>query len=321
MRVAFLGTPEFACPSLLAVHASRHELVRVVSQPDRPRGRGQKLEPSAVRAAARRLGLDECVWERGGREAMTKELLALELDAIVIVAFGHILRQPLLEGPRHGCINVHASLLPRWRGPAPIHRAVVAGDRTTGVSIMRLAAGVDTGPVYTQRQIPIGPDDDTPALHDRLAALGAGSLVETLDRIEGDGLEAVPQPEDGVTYAPLLHKREGSARFDRPAVVVHDRVRGLLPWPAVTVRWGKAPLKLLRTRVVDAEAHAAPGFVVSIDSGGVAVACSAGVLVIEELQPAGRSRMSAADFARGHGLRVGDTLAAREDFVEEPVRE
>lgn len=321
MRVAFLGTPDFARPSLLALHESHHELALVVSQPDRPKGRGQKLQPSAVRTTARRLELDECVWERGARDAMTQRLLELELDAIVIVAFGHILRRPLLEGPRYGCINVHASLLPRWRGPAPIHRAVVAGDRVTGVSIMQLEAGVDTGPVFARREVTIENHDDTVALHDRLADIGAEALVDTLDGIEREGLSARPQVEQGVTHAPLLHKREGSARFDRSARSVHDRVRGLLPWPAVTVLWEDRPLKLLRTRVLEEESgRPGPGTVMAVEPDRLLVACADGVLAIEELQPAGKPRMNAADFARGHELEPGDLLRPREDFVEEPVR-
>lgn len=319
MRLVFCGTPDFAVPHLEAVHAAGHEIPLVLSQPDRPRGRGQKLSPTPVRAAARRLGLPDLTLERGraAREAMYERVLGLDPEVVVVVAFGHIVRQPLLDGPAHGCVNVHASLLPRWRGPAPIHRAILAGDDETGVSTMRLEAGVDTGPWYEQARTSIGPDDTTPQLHDRLAAMGAGLLVSTLAGLAAGELRATPQPEAGATHAPLLKREEGSTRLDRPARVVHDRVRALQPWPGVAVMLDDLRLKLVEATVEDdAGVEAAPGTILGLEGDELRVACAPGVLRVRRLQPPGKPPMTPRAFAQGHPLPGGATLRPVPGFVE-----
>lgn len=313
MRIVFLGTPEFACPSLRALVDAGHELPLVVSQPDKVRGRRQKPQPTPVRALAQELELPNTTLERGGRDALYRRILDLEPDAAVVVAFGHIIREPLLRGPRLGCINVHASLLPRWRGPAPIHRAIVAGDAETGVGIMALEEGVDTGPVFLSRSTPIGPDETTADLHDRLAALGAEALVETLAGLAAGTLEAEEQDPEAATHAPLLRREEGSVDFAASARRVHDRIRGLFPWPAVTVLHGGRRLKLLSTSV-DPAASGQPGEVLEVDAEGFLVACGEGGIRLRRVQPEARAAMDAADYVRGYDLTPGTVLTPLPGF-------
>jgi methionyl-tRNA formyltransferase len=316
VRLAFLGTPDFACPSLAALVAAGHDVALVVSQPDKVRGRGRKPSPTPVRALADRLNLGHTVLERGrvAREALYEHVLDLAPEVVVVVAFGHILREPLLHGAPFGCVNVHASLLPRWRGPAPIHRAIVAGDTLTGVCTMELEAGVDTGGIYLQRETPIGPEETAGDVHDRLARLGAEVLVETLEDLPR-GLRPRPQGEEGMTHAPLLRREEGSVAFDQAARTCHDRVRGLSPWPAVTVLHGDRRLKLLRTRSADARPDASPGTVIAVGRESFSVACGVGALEVLEVQPQAKRAMGAADYARGYRLQAGDVLRTLPDFA------
>ena len=311
MRIVFLGTPDFACPSLSAIHAAGHEIPLVVSQPDRPRGRRGASEPSPVRARAAELGLESCSLEKGGRKALYARVLEHEPDVVVVVAFGHIIREPLLNGPRHGCLNLHASLLPRWRGPAPIHRAIVAGDGLSGVSTMRLEAGVDTGPVYGTEALIIGGDETAGELHDRLAEMGASLLVETLAGLEAGFLHPLPQETEGITHAPLLRKEEGSVDFDASPRRVHDRIRGLSPWPGITVEWEGRRLKLSDSRVLPPSATAidtVPGTILAVDAEGMTVACREGSILIARLQLAGRKWTEPEAFARGESLSAGQLL-------------
>lgn len=322
MRLAFLGTPEFALPSLRLLHEAGHEIALVLSQPDRPRGRGLKLQASPVRGLAMELGLPNAALAKGQRQEIYTRLLGLGLDAVIVVAFGHILREPILSGTPYGCINVHASLLPRWRGPAPIHRALMAGDTRTGVSIMRLDAGVDTGPVYLRRETPIDPLERSSQLHDRLAKLGAELLLATLDRIVQETLLPEDQTHEEARHAPLLVKEEGSARFDRPALDVHNRVRALQPWPSVTVLHGERRLKLLRGHVIEPDGgigwtpSSVPGEVLRVDAQGLAIACAQSVYLLEELQPEAKGPMAAAAYARGAGVTAGERLLPLPGFRE-----
>lgn len=305
MRTVFLGTPDFAVPCLEALAGTRHEPLLVVSQPDKVRGRGSAEVPTPVRARARALGLPETVLEKGARRALYERVLALEPEIVIVVAFGHILREPLLNGAPHGCLNVHASLLPRWRGPAPIHRAVVAGDEETGVCTMRLEEGVDTGPVYDRAAIAIGPDETTGELHDRLAALGAELLVRTLDAIEDGGLAPRPQDSEGITHAPLLHKEEGSVDFARPALEVHDRIRGFDPWPGITVGHRDGVLKLAASHC-DPDRPGPVGELIAIDESGLWVGCATGSVRVARVQAPGTRWMSPLEYARGRGLELGE---------------
>lgn len=289
MRVIFLGTPEFSVPALRAI-AARHEVVAVYSQPPRAAGRGQKPRPSPVQAAAEALGLAVRTPARLKSPEDQADFAALGADVAVVVAYGLILPQPVLDAPRLGCLNIHASILPRWRGAAPIHRAVMAGDAETGAAIMQMEAGLDTGPVLAEARTPIGAGDTTADLHDRLAEMGASLIVDVLDRLP---LPAVPQAAEGVTYAAKIDKAEARIDWSRPAAEVDRLIRGLSPFPGAWCLAGEERLKLLRSRVVPGEG--APGAVLD----GFTIACGQGAVEIIEAQREGKRPMPAAEVLRG----------------------
>ena len=323
MRVVFSGTPDFAVPSLDALVWEGFEIPLVVSQPDRVRGRRGQPEPSPVRARAHALGLATAVLERGraAREELYARILDCRPDVVVVVAFGHIVREPLLHAARLGCVNVHASLLPRWRGPAPGHTAIVAGDEESGVCTMQLAEGVDTGDVYLRHAIPIGPDETAGQLHDRLAALGAELLPRTLRELDEGSLSGTPQNSTGITHAPMLDKSEGSVDFATPARRVHDRIRGLDPWPGVTVRHGDRRLKLSASHAPTvATQDAVPGTVLDLDESGLVIACADGHVRVGRVQAEGKRVLEALAYARGHGLARGDRFLPLEGFAPRDPR-
>jgi len=231
LRLAFLGSPDFAVPTLHAVIEAGHDVVRVYAQPPRPAGRGKRDRPTAVQQAAEAAGIEVRTPRTLRDPEAQAAFAALDLDAAVVVAYGLILPAPILEAPRLGCVNVHASLLPRWRGAAPIHRAILAGDTVTGVTIMRMDEGLDTGPMLLRRSVPIAPETTATELHDALAALGAELIVPALAGLASGDLEATPQPEDGVTYARKLERDEGRLDFTRPAAELERLVRAFDPWP------------------------------------------------------------------------------------------
>ena len=292
MRVIFMGTPGFSVPALEAV-AARHEVVCVYTQPPRAAGRGQKPRPSPVQAAAEALGLPVRTPARLKAPEDQADFAALGADVAVVVAYGLILPQPVLDAPRLGCLNIHASILPRWRGAAPIHRAVMAGDAETGVAIMQMEAGLDTGPVLAEARTPIGPEDTTGDLHDRLAGMGAALIAEVLDRLP---LDAVPQPDEGVTYAAKIDKAEARIDWTRPAAEVDRLIRGLSPFPGAWCEVAGERVKLLRARVVPGEG--APGAVL----GPLVVACGAGAVEVLELQRQGKRPLPTAEALRGMPL-------------------
>ena len=310
LRAVFMGSPEFAVPSLHAV-ARRCELVAVVSQPDRPAGRGRKLTPPAVKVAAEALGVPvlQPTAVRHGKLLALLEPYAPEI--IVVTAYGRILGEEVLNLPEHGCVNVHASLLPRWRGAAPIQRAVLAGDAQTGVAIMKMDIGCDTGPVYRMRATPIGPEETSGQLFERLAVLGG----EVLDEFLAEFPE-VPPPVDQAeldgepVHAAKLDKAEGVVDWARPAANVIDHVRGMDPWPAAVTHRGELVLKLYaagRSDLARPE-DAAPGTVLAVDEAGVHVCCADGVVRVGELQPPGKRRMPARDYAVGQPFAAGERL-------------
>ena len=289
MRVIFMGTPEFSVPALRAI-AARHEVVAVYSQPPRAAGRRQKPRPSPVQAAAEALGLAVRTPARLKSPEDQADFAALGADVAVVVAYGLILPQPVLDAPRLGCLNIHASILPRWRGAAPIHRAVMAGDAETGVAIMQMEAGLDTGPVLAEARTPIGAGDTTADLHDRLAEMGASLIVDVLDRLP---LPAVPQAAEVVTYAAKIDKAEARIDWSRPAAEVDRLIRGLSPFPGAWCLAGEERLKLLRSRVVPGEGT--PGAVLD----GFTIACGQGAVEIIEAQREGKRPMPAAEVLRG----------------------
>ncbi len=289
MKIVFMGTPDFSIPVLEALHQA-HEIVAVYCQPPRPAGRGKADRPSPVQARAEALGLQVRHPVSLRSEAAAKDFAALGADVAVVVAYGLILPQAVLDAPRLGCLNIHASLLPRWRGAAPIHRAIMAGDRETGICIMQMEAGLDTGPVLMREATPIGAEETTADLHDRLSAMGARLICKALESLP---LPAVPQAVEGVTYAAKIDKAEARVDFTKPAVEVDRLTRGLSPFPGAWVQVGGERVKLLRSRLADGQG--APGQVL----GGFTIACGTGAVEVTEAQREGKRPMSADEVLRG----------------------
>jgi len=306
MRLAFLGTPDFALETLKALHAAGHEIAAVYSQPPRPAGRGQQPRPSPVQAWATDRNMPVRTPLSFKAVSDVAEFAALDLDIAVVAAYGMLLPQSILDAPRQGCLNVHASLLPRWRGAAPIQRAILAGDSETGVTIMQMEAGLDTGPMLLRESIAIGPHTTAGALHDDLAVLGARLIVEALERLPT--LEPASQPETGVTYAEKIDKRESRIHWSAPAVAVDRRVRAFTPWPGA---WFPLP-DGTRIRVLAGEAledqsgnPVAPGTVLD---AALTIACGTGSYRPVRVQPAGKAAMDVAAFLRGRSVLPGTAL-------------
>jgi len=307
VRILFFGTPAFAVPSLRALANSPHQVVAVVTQPDRPRGRGQKLVPSEVKAAAIELGLDVWQAERLRTEEFENRVRAAAADLGVVAAYGRILSASLLSIPRLGMINVHASLLPRWRGAAPVHRAVIAGDSETGVTIMQVVEALDAGPMLARLPTPIGPDESSDVLEARLAELGAGLLIETVNAMARGPLTASPQDERAVTYAAKLERHESSLDWHQPAPVLHNLIRGLQPWPVCAALLHGRRVMLRKSHPIADERHTAtPGTILRVDSDALVVAASAGAIRLLDLQPEGRPPMTIRDYLNGRPLNPGD---------------
>ena len=320
MRLIFAGTPEFAQVALAALHAAGHELVLVLTQPDRPAGRGMKLLPSPVKqwaldhnvpvAQPRSLRLDGKYPEDAAAARQT--LLEAKADVMIVAAYGLILPQWVLDLPPKGCLNIHASLLPRWRGAAPIHRAIEAGDTQTGITIMQMDAGLDTGDMLLVLSCTIAPTDTTAVLHDRLADLGGQAIVQALASL--DSLPRQPQPLEGVNYAHKIDKAEAALDWALSAEVLARRIRAFDPFPGMTVPLATASgvetLKLWQAVAEAAAMTAQPGTVLSADASGVRVACAEGQLCLTQLQRPGGKRLGAADFLRGCPLQPGQRLVA-----------
>lgn len=297
MRLVFAGTPEFSVPCLEACRASGAEVVAVYTQPDRPAGRGRKLTPSPVKQAALAAGIAVEQPESLKSTDVQQALADYRPDLLVVVAYGLILPRKVLAIPRLGCWNVHASLLPRWRGAAPVQRAILAGDRESGVDLMRMEAGLDTGPVLLERRAPISRDDTGGSLHDRLAMLGAEALADGLRRtLAGEALVATPQPEDGVTYAHKLDKAEAKLDFSRPALELERQVRAFDPWPVAEGEIAGEPLRIWAARAIELDHHASPGRVLAAGRDGIDLACGAGALRVTAVQRAGGKCIGAVDY-------------------------
>jgi len=294
MRIVFMGTPDFSVPVLDALVDAGHEIVAVYCQPPRPAGRGKLERPTPVHTRALDLGL-EVRHPKSLRDAEAQAAFAaLDAEIGVVVAYGLILPQPILDAPARGCLNIHASLLPRWRGAAPIHRAIMAGDGETGICIMQMDAGLDTGPVLLRRATLIGKEETTGELHDRLSRLGAAAIVEALDRI--DSLNPEPQPDEGVTYAEKIDKAEARVDWSRPAVEVARHIRGLAPFPGAWCEIGGERVKLLGARATGGAGF--PGEVI----GPLTIACGIGAVEITRAQRPGKRPMETEEFLRGFDM-------------------
>ena len=317
LKVAFAGTPEFAAAALQAIHAAGHDVPLVLTQPDRPAGRGMKLTPSPVKHLAQSLGIaiaqprslrldgkypDEAAAGRAALEAAAA-------DVLVVAAYGLILPEWVLALPRLGCLNIHGSLLPRWRGAAPIHRAIEAGDRETGITIMQMDAGLDTGAMLAIQRDGIRFDDTTGTLHDRLAALGARMIVASLADAARGALRPVAQPEEGVTYAHKIAKSEAAIAWSLPADVIERRVRAFDPFPGASFTAAGETIKLWRAQVERLDDAAAPGTVVAVDGQQLVVACGDGALALLDVQRPGGKRAPVANWLQGHALARGDLFA------------
>lgn len=304
MRLIFMGSPAFSVPVLEALVAAGHEIVAVYTQPPRPAGRGKKQRPCPVHARALALTLDvrhPASLKEAEEQAAFSELRA---DAAVVVAYGLLLPQELLDAPAHGCLNIHASLLPRWRGAAPIHRAIMAGDRETGICIMQMEAGLDTGPVLYQETISIAPDETTAALHEHLSDLGARSIVQSLKDLSQ--LQARPQSSVGICYAQKIDKSEAQIDWSLPAEILDRQIRGLSPFPGAWAMLRGERVKFLGSALISCEQPlASAGTVLDDDLG---IACGSGALRITRLQRAGKSAQSSAEFLRGTPVIAGEQL-------------
>ena len=304
MRLIFAGTPEFAASSLRAIIDAGHRVALVLTQPDRPAGRGMALHASPVKQLALAAGIEifqPLTLKDADAQARVR---AVEADLMVVAAYGLILPQAVLDMPRLGCINIHASLLPRWRGAAPIQRAILAGDSETGVCIMQMEAGLDTGPVLLSAALPIAEEDTSATLHDKLAALGAQLIVDALGRLP---LPASPQPEDGVTYAAKIEKHEAALDWRQPASVLIRRVRAFIPFPGAISSLDGNPLKIWNAEVVPEGGE--PGVVLAADRHGIVVACGEGALRLTELQKAGGKRLPVQQFFAGTPVLAGSRFA------------
>ena len=303
MRLAFMGSPDFAVPALRALHGAGHEIVAVYTQPPRPAGRGQLLSRCPVHVAAEAWGLTVHHPASLKRDpAAQAAFAAMRLDAAVVAAYGLILPQAMLDAPKRGCLNIHASLLPRWRGAAPIHAAVLAGDRETGVTIMQMEAGLDTGPMLMRGTVPIGERGTTAVLHDELAELGATLIVRALT----ERPQSVPQPSEGVTYAVKLTRADGALDWTRSAADLDRQVRALNPWPGTWSRFGDETLKVLEAEPGKLITKRPPGTVLR----DLTVACGTGTLRLLRVQRPGRAPMAAEAFLRGAPIAAGTLLGA-----------
>jgi methionyl-tRNA formyltransferase len=309
VRVLFFGTPAFAVPSLTALLASSHQVVGVVTQPDRPRGRGQHVTAGPVKEAALAAALPVLQPDRLKTPDAGEAMRALAPDLGVVAAYGRLLPQTLLDLPPMGMINVHASLLPRWRGAAPVHRAILAGDRTTGVTIMRVVLALDAGPMLASRETPIGDDETSGELEGRLAGMGASLLIEVVDRLASGPVAERAQDEGAVTYAARLERRESQIDWRRPAVAIHNQIRGLQPWPLAAAILNERRVSLLNSTVDAAcTTQTEPGIVVAVDRDAFVVRAGDGCVRVLALQEAGRAAMTTAQYLNGRPVREGDRL-------------
>lgn len=305
LKIIFMGTPTFAVPALQALIDSPHIVIAVYTQPARPAGRGYELQKSPVQHLAE--AHDIPVYDPINFKSVDAldEFKALQADVAVVAAYGLILPQALLEMPRYGCINIHASLLPRWRGAAPIQRAILAGDKESGITIMQMDAGLDTGAILSHQSVPITSTTTAHLLHDQLASLGGQMMIETLDLLLQGKINAVPQPTQGITYAEKIKKEEAVIDWNQPAEIIERQIRAFNPWPGASFTWDGQIVKIWQASIVKGSHQDSPGTILNED---FVIACGQDALKIEILQPSGKKPMSVPDFKNGHAIPVGKVL-------------
>lgn len=308
-KIVFMGTPLFAVPSLEALIEAGHLVAAVVTQPDKPQGRGMGSLPSPVKKAALAHGIRVFEPVKLRDDSFIRELKGLGADFFVVVAYGKILPQTVLDIPPKGCVNLHASLLPKYRGAAPINRAIVNGEGETGVSTMLMDAGMDTGPVLLEKRVRIGEDDTAEDLSKSLSTVGATLLVETIGLLSEDKIRPRAQDGSNATYAPMLKKEDGEIDWTKTARDIKNLIRGLYPWPGAYTRWKGKTIKVHSGRVVEGEARGTAGAIVGVSKEGILVACGSGLFEITELQPENKRRMSAGDFVQGYRITEGERFA------------
>lgn len=311
MNIVFMGTPDFALPTLQQLYKSNHNIQLVVTQPDRPKGRGRESTPPPVKQFAIENGLPVLQPENSANPEVVQTLSKLNADIFIIVAFGQILRENLLALPRHFCMNLHSSLLPKYRGAAPINWAIINGETESGVTTMKMDKGLDTGDILLTRKVSIKPEDDAQLLHDTLALQGAALVLETLQQLEAGTLNPIPQDSSISSYAPKLKKEDGLISWNDSALKIHNRVRGLSPWPGAFSFLGAKRLRIYRTEVAIGDPSDQPGNIVRTSDRGIEVGTSDQRIVITELQPEGKRRMSAKSFLAGHKLVTGDKFSSQ----------
>ncbi len=302
--LVFMGTPEFALPSLEALHGAGAPILLVVTQPDRPKGRGRKVVAPPVKVLAGAKGLPVYQPQKVKSSEAIERIAAVDPVCIVVAAYGQLLSAEILEMPSLGAVNVHASLLPKYRGPAPIHWALIQGEEETGITTMLMDTGMDTGDILLQREVPIQPDDTAGSLHDRLANEGAKLLVETLKLLKRGALEPRAQDDSQATYAPMLVKEDGEVDWHQDAKRICCRIRGLDPWPGCFTLWRGKRLKLFGCQALPGSTHVKPGTVIAVDEDGLQVAAGKGAVLIKTLQLEGRRSLPLAEFLRGYSLQV-----------------
>jgi len=310
MRIIFMGTPEFACPTLQNLLDRGEDVIAVITQPDRPKGRGQQTLPPPVKVLAERHGIPVMQPLKVRVPEVVESIRALAPDLIVVVAFGQILPKSLLDIPKYGCINVHASLLPRWRGAAPLNWCIINGETETGVTTMMMDVGLDTGDMLVKKSTPIDPDENTQSLHDRLSVVGAEALAETLDLLTAGKLVREKQDDALTCYAPMLKKEDGLIDWSKEPQAIKNLVRGMTPWPGAFSFLDGKMLKIYRVGTAGGEGT--PGSVIRAGREGLEVACSGGSIVIEELQLEGKKRLHAGDFLAGYKIAPGSILGKKD---------
>jgi methionyl-tRNA formyltransferase len=310
MKIVFMGTPEFALSTLKVLAASEHQILAVVTQPDRPKGRGQELTASPVKTFALKSGIDILQPDKASAADFVETLRGLKPDVIVVVAYGQILRKQVLEIPRFFCMNLHSSLLPKYRGAAPINRAIINGEKESGVTTMKMDEGMDTGDILLTQKIPIADADNAQTLHDKLAEAGGALVLETLKRIENNSLTPIAQDSSQASLAPKLKKEDGLIHWEKDAVSLRNQVRGLEPWPGAFTYLNSKRLRICAVETTADEPQDHPGEVVRISDHGIEVGTGKGRLIITELQPEGKKRMSAKSFLAGNKIINGERFAS-----------